>query len=208
LPDPPKIPQSKAPALPAKKASAEPPETDAAPVRPSPPARLTYDTPEETARVRAQYEQDQAAFTRDYPAWRSRYLERVAKARAARQAEEREAANARQAKDQEAARALAERLAKDREAEQERQIEASTARAVRAVAEKLLGQEPTAPAQAQRTPPVGGGRSPHPDRDALVDEYEKRLARGESQRHAASMTARQAKPKVHRDTIRRWHREK
>lgn len=284
------------PPQPAKKAPAELPETEvAAPLRPTPPLRLTYDTPEETERVWAQYERDQVAWKQREDAWRLQYWQRYDKARAERQAKDQEAARSlaerlakdreaakdlpaefllalplpprwlaatraekerdqreydhklaawerecqmllrqrelerqieasaaravrvveeaqaeRQARDQEAAKALAERLAKDREAEHERQIEASAARAVRAVAEKLLGQEPPAPAPAQTTPPVRGGRKPYPQhkRDALVSEYEKRLARGENQRHAADMTARQAKPKVHPDTIRRWHREK
>jgi hypothetical protein len=117
-------PESRPP-QPAKKAPAELPETDdPPPLRPAPPLRLTYDTPEETDRVWTQYHRDVAAWEQQYPAWLQRYRQRQDKARAERQA-----------KKQEEARANAERLAKDREAEAERQIEATVARSVRAVAE-------------------------------------------------------------------------
>ena len=92
------------PPQPAKKAPAELPEMEGAPLPPTPPLQLPSD-PAEAERVLAQYWQEMAAWKQREDAWRLQYWQRYDKVRAERQA-----------KDQEAARALTERLAKNREA--------------------------------------------------------------------------------------------
>ena len=99
-----------------KKAAAELPELEAAPLAPTPPLQLP--SPEEWERVWAQYEQKQAAWKTQYDAWLQRCRERSEKARAERLAKERKAA-----------KAFAERLAKEREAEQERRTQEQQERA-------------------------------------------------------------------------------
>ena len=106
-------------------------------------------TPPKKPRVWARFEQDDAAFKRDFAAWRLRYLERVAKARAARPAEEQKAAERPSGSRPEGGEGPCGAPEKDREAEAERQIETSVARS--------SSCRRRGPSQAPRGRPESGG---------------------------------------------------
>jgi hypothetical protein len=184
------------PSQPAKKASAEPPETEGPPPAPQPPKWTRFPptpsssftlgnlSPEERQHRRDQDHRDQQAWGRE-------------------QRQERRA--------REVDRALEAAQAAQRELEQ-----GLEARSVRAVAEKLLGSGPRPPASARGTRRVRRGRKPYPkhERDLILADYQQRLDRNEPKAEVNSaqwaieqVEAGKLTRAVHHDTIRAWHRK-